>query len=256
MRKLLNVKFLSVLIFFSACSSQAADSGLEERLTQEIARFEDGIENKQGPELIAEADLLTGRGFTDPNLYEVVEKRTKEEYARHLASPRDKQIARNLNSLVRAYGSFGNTDSQAFIQSLVSTAKSRGVRNRAHRLHPKLGWFKKRNELMQNKAYYNDDQKLMTHRFMGLILSNDYSYRRWGSEEINRLGGSEDIVYQAMANTLREEAKNIQNDLHLDSLAWFCKILARYDSANQKELLTMITSDKNYHRKLRKYAGI
>ncbi len=241
----------AILCFFIALNAFA---DLETLLSDEIKAFKNGLEVKQDIELIALADLLSGSGISDDELYSVVEERTRNEYAKHISNPRDKQVAKNFNALMRAYGSFGKLESSEFIISVVSSSKSRGVSNRAHRLHPKLGWFKRRNELMQNKAYYKEGQDLMTHRFMGLINDSDPSMRRWASEEIKRRGGTEGVVYSAMANTLKEEGKNIKSASHLDSLAWYCKILAKFSPQEHGDLLLEIQSGGGYHKKLKKYA--
>ena len=246
-----NVMSIMVLSFFIVLNAFA---DLDTLIEKETEMFKGGIGLKQDQELIALADLLTGSGLNDDGLYKAVEKRTKEEYAKHLDNPKEKQTANNLNALIRAYGSFGRGESQDFIVSLASSAKSRGVRNRAHRLNKKLDWFSKRNELMQDRSYYKPGQDLMTHRFMALVVDSDPRMRRWASEEINRRGGTGDIVYVAMANILKEEGKNFESGDHLDSLAWYCKMLAKYKPAENAELLSSIQSDKGYNKKLRKYA--
>ncbi len=243
--------FLTFLIVFFTKNVFADLNSLVEA---EIEMFKDGIQNKFGHELIDLADLLTGTGLTDEKLFRLVEERTKSEYSAHLFSPRDKYVARNLNALVRAYASFGREESRDFIVDLVDTSNSRGVRNRAHRLHPKLDWFKQRNKLMQNRNYYKEGQDLMTHRYMSLVKSSDSRMRRWAAEEIKRRGGTEQIVYLAMGEILKEEGKNIRSNVHLDALAWFCRILAKYDTENHKELLLAIQKDSGYHKKLQKYA--
>lgn len=256
MKKLLNTtKLLFVAIFFFSLGAQSAIASVEERIKAEIATFKEDIQTESSVKLITTADLITGSGLSDEALYKVVEARTKQAYEAHMANPKDKQLARDLNALVRAYASFGKSDSRDFIVNLVSTSKSRGVRNRAHRLHPKLYWFKKRNELMQDTTYYKEDQDLMTHRFMGLVKSEDPTLRRWAAEEIVRRGGTEEMVYTAMDEILKAEAGDIKSDMHLDSLAWFCKILARYDLENHKETLLSIQNDPKSHKKLKKYAS-
>ncbi len=241
----------TMLSFFIALNAFA---DLEALLGDEVNGFKNGMKVKQDAELIALANLLVGSGITDDELYSIVEKRTKDEYSKHISNPRAKQVAKTFNALIRAYGSFGRSESRDFLINVVSSSRSRGVVGRAQRLYPKLAWFKKRNELMQDKTYYKEGQALMTHRFLGLVNDSDPTMRRWASEEIKRRGGTDGVVYNVMANTLKEEGKSIKSNSHLDSLAWYCKILAKYSSQEHGDLLLAIQSDSGYHKKLKKYA--
>lgn len=251
--------------FFSTCFlmlcclyAQAATNDLPARLQTEINTFKTEIETLRGQQLIDSADRLTGTGLSDPALYIIVDAKTKSLIEEHTAKPKDKLVAEELNSMIRALGSM-STKSRDLIIGLVESSSSRGIRNRAHRLHPKLDWFAQRNLIMQKPDFYQPGQDLMTHRYLNLLASDDASMGRWALEELDRRGGSEPIVYAKMREILSQQKSNIKNNIHLDYLAWICKLLSRYDSANSADLLKSIqndpSNDKNI-KKLKKYAKV
>jgi hypothetical protein len=252
--------FLCGVLFLLSCGSQAqvAKNDLQARLQEETAIFKQEIESFRGASLIKTADLLTGSGLSDSDLYAVVEAKTKLLISEHDAKPKDKVVAEELNALIRALGSMG-TASRELIAGLVESSGSSGIRNRAHRLHPKLDWFAKRNAIMQKPDTYQSGQDLMTHRYLNLLMSDDNVFGRWAMEEMARRGGAEPIVYDKMREILAQEKTSIKSDIHLDYLAWICKLLSQYDAANSAELLNSIKNnpakDKNA-KKLKKYVKI
>ncbi len=252
-------QFFSAFFLMLCCvCTQAATSDLPARLQAEIDNFKTEIESLRGQQLIGSADRLTGAGISDPSLYTVVETKTKSLINEHAEKPKDKLVAEELNAMIRALGSM-STKSRDLIIGLVEGSSSRGIRNRAHRLHPKLDWFASRNVIMQKPDFYQPGQDLMTHRYLNLLASDDASMGRWGLEELDRHGGAEPVVYEKMREILSQQKNTIKNDIHLDYLAWICKLLSKYDAANSAELLKSIqndpTDDKNV-RKLKKYAKV
>ena len=189
-------------------------------------------------------------------MYEQLEAEVEKSFNRHLANKKDKLEAQVLNSLIRAYASMGYPESEAWVVKLREDSKSRGVRNRAHRLVRKIDWFNLRNKYMNKVEYYEPEQKLMTHRYLGLINSGTPTLMRWAAEEINRQHGAEPEVYEAIRKVLKADVHSVQGDTHLDALAWFCKILKKFDLNDSKELLQTIAKDPKTHKKIVKYTSI
>lgn len=248
--------FVFFVTFYLVGFAQATTGDLSARLQAEIETFKTEIETLRGEALIGAADRLTGSGLSDPALYLVVEAKTQALISEHAAHPGRKATAEELNAMIRALGSMG-TQSRELIVGLVASSSSNGVRNRAHRLHPKLDWFARRNAIMQKPDFYRPGQELMTHRYLNLLASDDYSMGRWGLEELGRRGGAEPEVYAKMREILAREKSTIKGGVHLDYLAWICKLLSTYDASNSAELLESIRNDprndKNF-KKLKKYA--
>ena len=253
--KIFLIKYVIVSILLSVFSCSAIANDLDERLKNEVDAYILQINSLSGKELIAAADLITGSGVSDSRLFDVVEKKVTALFEQHKSTPRDKDVARELSAMLRTMGAMSN-QSEALIQRILSEAKSRGVRNRAKRMLPKLSWFMRRNEVMQNAAPYQEGQDIMTHRFFNLVVSDDPTLNRWAAEEMFRRGGSEPVVYKAMAEKVSKEMHAIKNDIHLDALAWFCKTLREYDLPNSAALLTTVSGHPNTHKKLRKYSRI
>lgn len=247
-----------VFIFSAVVQAQSSTNDLQSRLDAELAAYKQQIETLGGEQLIKSADLITGSGLSDPALYAVVEAKTKLLISEHQANPKNKVVAEQLNALIRTLGSMSK-NSRDLIIGLVESSSSRGIRNRAHRLHPKLDWFAQRNLVMQQTDTYQPGQDLMTHRYLNLLSSNDYTFGRWALEELDRRGGAEPIVYKKMGEILTREKHAIKNDVHLDYLAWICKLLSRYDSVASADILKSIQNDpakdRNF-KKLKKYAKI
>lgn len=251
---------LCSVLFILSCVAQAqtATSDLSSRLQAELDTYKQEIATLNGEALITSADLITGSGLSDPALYTVVEARTKLLISQHHATPKDDGVARELNAMIRALGSM-NPNSRELIVDLVESSHSRGVRERAHRLHPRLDWFTRRNTIMQKADNYQPGQDLMTHRYLNLLTDVDYAMGRWGLEELDRRGGAEPIVYKKMGEILTQGKSAIKSPLHLDYLAWICKLLSRYDATNSAELLKSIQNDPSkdkYMKKLKKYVKV
>lgn len=245
--------------FFTTAFAQepeaATTQDLPGRLQAELDTYKNQIETLRGQPLIDVADLITGSGLNDSTLYVAVETKLNSLIAEHRAKPKDKLVAEEVNAMMRTLGSM-NLKSEAVINNLLQTSTSRGIRNRAVRLLPKLVWFHERNLLMQKPDFYEPGQDLMTHRYLNLIISDDPRNSRWAAEEIYRRGGAEPVVYRKMAEILAQQQLAIKDDVHLDSLAWFCKILATYDAANSAELLSSIRTNPRTDKKLKKYAKV
>lgn len=252
-------QFLSVFSLMLCCIGvQAATNDLPARLQTEVNTFKTEIETLRGQQLIAVADRLTGTGLSDPGLYAVVEAKTKLLISEHEANPKDKTVAEELNSMIRTLGSMG-TSSRDMIAGLVKSSKSRGVRERALRLQSQMDWYVQRNTIMQKTDLYQPGQDLMTYRYLNLLTSGDPAMGRWGMEELERRKGAEPVVYDKMREILAAEKSAIKDGVHLDYLAWICKLLVRYDAANSTELLKSIQNDPGQDRnikKLKKYAKI
>lgn len=247
-------------LFVLSCvvQAQTVTNDLQSRLQAELDTYKQEIETLSGEPLIKSADLITGSGLSDPALYAVVEAKTKALISEHEAKPRDNVVEEELNAMIRALGSMSK-NSRDLIIGLVESSSSRGIRNRAHRLHPKLDWFAQRNTVMQKTDTYQPGQDLMTHRYLNLLADSDYTFGRWALEELDRRGGGEPIVYKKMGEILAQEKSEIKNAVHLDYLAWICKVLARYDATNSAELLKSIQNDPNKDKnmkKLKKYAKV
>lgn len=259
--RLFNRFLISIVVAFSGvvfAQENSATNDLASRLQAEIDGYKQSIATLRGQALMGSADLLTGSGISDSQLYAVVEAKTKELIAEHEAKPKDKIVAEELNAVVRALGSM-SPKSKDIIVGLVESSSSSGIRNRAHRLHPKLDWFAQRNAIMQKPDFYQPGQDLMTHRYLNLFTYGDYRFSRWGFEELDRRGGAEPVVYKKMAEILVQQKDNIKDAEHLDYLAWITKLLSRYDSTNSAELLKSIKNDPRkdkFFQKLKKYAKV
>lgn len=258
MEKFLNIFGLvlfSLAITANAENINANASDLAKRIDAESSGYIQKIESLRGQALIDAADLVTGSGLNSPKLYSAVEAKLNLLEAEHSADPKNKIVANELNAVMRTLGSMGSQAAGA-VDHILKTSTSKGVRERALRLLPKLSWFEQRNNLMQKPDFYQPGQDLMTYRFLNLIASDDPQNGRWAAEEIGRRNGTEAIVYRKMAEVLEQQYMAIKSDDHLDELAWFCKLLSRYDSQNSTELLRKIKQNPATNKKLVKYIGV
>ncbi|MES2822381.1 MAG: hypothetical protein V4732_02180 [Pseudomonadota bacterium] len=236
---------------FAEGLSPTAQADLDERLRIETEGFIKDISTLGGENLIKTADLILGSGISNKELYTAVDDKVTKNYQEHMNNPKDDIIAQELNSLIRALASIGPQAKEVIMR--LDESKSRGIRERAVRLLPKLEWFSRRNSLMQKTDYYEQGQDLMTYRYLNLITSDDPVMRRYGAEEINRRGGAEAIVYKKMAERLEKDKGPIFGSVDIDAYAWFCRILRDYDSQNSSQLLSAITNDKTVPKKIKKY---
>ena len=247
--------FMLVGITYAEETNHGTNSDLQEKLQAEVDGYIAKVGTLRGDRLIQTADLITGAGLSDARLYSAVESKVNALVDEHQTNPKGKMIAKELNAMMRALGSM-DPKSKEIISNLLENSTSRGIRNRAVRLLPKLNWFAKRNKVMQKPDFYQPGQDLMTYRYLNLITSDDPQISRWGAEEINRSGGAEQVVFRKMAEIIDQQKLNIRNDIHLDSLAWFCKILRKFDLSNSRELLNSIRNNPSTHKKLKKYSKV
>ncbi len=255
MKKLLGVFGVVLFALSIVVNAEVESSDLAKRTEAETSGYLLKIESLRGQQLIDAADAISGSGLNDSKLYSVIEAKLNVLDAEHASDPKNKLVAEELNSVMRALGSMGAKASST-VDRILKTSSSRGVRERAVRLIPKLSWYEQRNAVMQKADYYAPDQDFMTHRFINLILSDDPSNGRWAAEEIVRHNGTQPIVYRKMAEVLEQQYLNIKSDVHLDELAWFCKLLSRYDGKDSAGVLTTIKQNPATNKKLVKYISI
>ena len=249
-----------VLLFqFNSSFAQGNTNGLQSRLDNETSSFVEKINQQHDKELIKTADLIAGTGITDQKLFDALEVKindTIEQYSTSKGKGK-RDLARELNALMRAIGAVGagKDETITIINSIRGASNSSGIRNRAHRLVPKLSWYKSRNKIMGSPENYQPNQKLMTHKFANLVASNQPRMGRWAAEEIFRRRGSEEIVYMKMMEAL-EKGKYTTDPVKIDMLSWYSKTLKKYysESESASELLSNISNDGIVHKKLRRYA--
>ena len=258
------MKTLSIVAFFISImfsglalaqdTKPANLDALSKAQAAEINNFSQLLKSEKGDSLIATAKLITGSGISDPGLLKEVEVVLDKELTKYASSNKKKwREAEKLHVLLRTHASFGHPTSLNYISKALKHTKNI-TRARLRRLKPKVSWFKERNSVMQKADHYEASQHIMTHRYINLMESNNYSFRRWSLEELSRQKNAEPIVFDTMRKVLKNEMLQIQNDLHLDSLAWICKTLARSDAENSRELLESIAKNPRIHKKIRKYA--
>ena len=240
-------------LLYSLSFNSIAD--VDSLLKAELEGYKTGIQNMSGQELIVLSDVISSTGIVDNELHTMVADRAKKEYKTHLASGNREQ-AKSVTALIRALGSFGRDEDRAFLREVTQGAKIGSVRNRAKQVGLKVAWYKKRNKSMQQTSYYEKGQNLFTYRLMGLLYSKDPSLRRWAAEEVHRQGGADDLIYETMAQMVKAEGIFATEGVHVDALAWFCRILSTYDVENYGEFLADIKSDEDYHEKIRRYARV
>ncbi len=253
----LSIIALSTMLSFGSfvqAASSTMQSDLSERLRVEKEGFIKDISTQNAEGLINTADLISGSGLSDKDLYAAVENRINEKHQDFLSNPKNDTVAKEINALMRALASI-DPKAGDFIQKM-DESTSRGIRERAVRLLPKLYWFGQRNALMQRTDFYEPGQNLMTYRLMNLIASDDPLMRRYGSEEINRRNGAEPIIYKKMAERLEKDRTVVNNSgaIAIDAYSWFCRILRDYDRQNSQPILSSIVNDPAINSKIKKYA--
>ncbi|BCD97365.1 hypothetical protein [Marinagarivorans cellulosilyticus] len=211
------------------------------------------LNRAQGAALIDIANKISGSGVVTPELTATLKAKTASLLAANIEYAKNKDTARELNAVMRAYGAMGySAEAERLIQKVLDTSPSRGVRNRAVRLIPKLHWFSERNSIMKSMMYYKPEQAIETHRLMALLSSDSPIFRRYGAEELNRQGGADSEAYALMAKIL-EKDKYVQSGDALDAMAWYAKVLSIYAKSDYRDLLLAIKNDKAVSKKLRKY---
>ena len=259
MKKLLfSVSALLIVVMTHAVyatekASPLNSEAVTQLLDQELQQYIDQVTTLRGKELIAAADIISGAGRTDPALYDAVESKLTELKELHYADKKNKLLSREVNSLMRTLGSI-SPKSSTIISELLEGSHSRGIRNRAVRLLPKLSWYDSRNEIMMKSVDFDNGDNLMAYRFYNLVDSELATMVRWASEEIARRKGTEQFVYDRMYDVINKHYKT-QNPVMLDAVAWNCKIVKLYDTQQATQILNPIIAGGGYHKKINKYCN-
>lgn len=238
-----------------APKTELQQSDLQARNQAIISEFAAGLQTKRGQALIDLADEISSTAIVTPELTARLKSLTESLLEEQILNG-DKTVANELNSVMRAYASMGaSSEAKSLIQRTLDTSTSRGVRNRALRLLPKLDWYAKRNQIASDATYYKPEQKIETHRLLGWLADSDPTLQRYAMEEIGRNGGAEKAVYELIAKKLDENRYWNTGGNELDAIAWMAKTLSNYARSDYKELLTSIKQDKKVNKKVKKYTN-
>ncbi len=244
--------FLVIASLLIASTTYAMSTS--EQLSKEIDQYTDAIKKYNGENLIASADEISGAGLNNTQLFDEVEKRLIQQHQAQLVDRKDQLLARQVSALTRTLASSGNYKYKASIDQIFRETRSNGVKRRAKRMKNKFDWYAKRNSIMQNMSQHIEGQDLMTTRLLNLINKEDNLLRRYGAEELSRQSHAEAAILQVIAERLENEHIDPQDNLHLDTLAWFCRILGQFAKEEYRPLLQGIADNKELRKKLRKYA--
>jgi len=245
--------FLLLLICFVVANSAYAQP-LQEQIKAEGDYYIQALSQSSGADLDSLANKISGSGLNDVRVFKAVQAKLLQLHQALLAAgSRDKVLGRNVNTLLRALASSGDSQYQASLQKVLDEAKSRGVRNRAKHALNKLSFYRERNQIMQDMSKHKAGQSLFTTRLLNLLNSADLRMSRFAAEEITRQGSAEQTVQAWLAQSLEAKAFKPQDKLQADTLAWYAKALGTVNKAQYHALLTKIANDESVDIKIRKH---
>jgi hypothetical protein len=247
-----NQKFyLLSLLFFLSGFSFADD--LSQEIKLEIDTYTQDLHSKDIDTVILTADKISASGLSDPVLFDNVEQVLLNFHQRQIANPGDKTLPPPVISLIRALGSSGNYKYSTTLNNILEESPSRAARNRAKHVLSKINWYKQRNTLMQDLSHREPGQSLQTTRLLNLLNNNSFTFRRYGAEEIYRLGEAEPAVLSLMANDLKTNASSTMDNIQTDTRAWYCRVLGKVGGAEYRNFIQSVIDDKNTHSKIKKH---
>ncbi len=244
------------MMFAQTCLANVATSSeqLKELQLAEVAGYIERVNSQRGEALMTTADLITGSGTVSYTLYAVVEAKILElDEQLHERTGRKLEAANALSKLIRSLAAL-SPESEVLLEDMWHNSKSRRVRNRAKSLVlQRLGWYQRRNEIMQNADSYQPGQALMTHRYLNLLAHDDITYGRWAAEEIARRDGAETAVYDEMANILKSRPRVKLEKLAMDTYSWYCKTLRKYGEGDYSDVLAEIAAAPDTESKMQRH---
>ena len=247
------INFHLVLFVITMLSGMAFSEGISNPFMEEIDAYKAGINSESYGTITRTAKQISASGLTNTSLFDNIEKVLLDFHQKQIASSKDESLVNPAIALMRALGSSGNDKYAVTLNMILDESPSRASRNRAKHVLGKIPWYRRRNAIMQDLANHNPDQSLQSTRFINLLTSGDYIFQRYAAEEIYRMGNAEPVVMELMASDLKKGASGEQGKLHVDTMAWYCRVLAKVARTEYHNFIQGLADDKNTHRKIKRH---
>jgi len=242
---------MSILISLISFSSNAAVS--EKELEKEINTYIEGLNSEDSAVVKKTANAITASGLLDERLYDHIEKRLLKYHQEYVNGRTDEVTLRTTVELVRALGASGKGKYYPTFDRLLRENKARLIRNRAKRAKQTLSWYQRRNEEMHNLDSHQAGQSLFSTRILNLINHSDKTLNRYAMEELYRIGKAETVVLDNVSKKFKEEVYLDAGKLHIDVMAWHCKVLGKLGEEKHREQVKKAIDDKNIVSKIRRH---
>ncbi len=250
----LNLQSNILLIVLFIFSAPAFSTDLQGQLDAEVNQFITELEQAEGSDLVDISNRITSSGLSDKRLFDNVKNIILTKHIDIMSKSKNEELViRQVVALLRTLASSGNYEYSSTLERLVLESSNRSIRNRAKHVMNKIGFYQQRNQLMQNLEGHSNSQSLHTTRILNLLESDDLIMNRFAAEEIFRAGSAAPVVQEWIATRLKRDLHNAESKLHIDTLAWYCKVLGLVNKPKYSGFLKEIVKDKSVDSKIRKH---
>jgi hypothetical protein len=228
---------------------------LETLLQQELDGYIQLLNDAEGEALADAANQITSSGLSDQRLFDTVKHKLISKHQEQMAdTSKNKVIVHQVVTMLRTLASSGDSQYYPTLDNIQQESKNRAIRNRAKHVKNKISFYHDRNRLMQDMQNHIAGQSLHSTRLLNLLNNSSLVMNRFAAEEIVRKGSAEPVIQDWIYDRLQKQIHQPKDKLHIDTLAWYCKVLGTVNKEKYTEFLTDITKDKTINAKIRKHA--
>jgi len=215
-------------LVLSLCSVAALAATPDEELQSLVEIFKAG----KGRHAVA-AEELEWKGFTDPQLFDLIHQHLLSDFEAARASKPEKQrVARYIRAL-------GFSGQPKYAVTLSRFAEDPDYRGYSERALLDLPLYAKWNPLIADRGAFNPKVTDDGNRVMNMLRSDDLMLNRLGAKRVF-FREQQDEVVDVLAARLSASYTAAEDRETTDAVAWMAKSLGRAGSARHRAILAEV----------------
>ncbi len=236
-----------IFVIFFMFSSVNASSDRTEEVNQYIKK----IKSSNIITRIEAAKEISNSGLTDPLLFDLINDILLNKY---ITASGEKNIIDEISWLCKALASSGNPKYKSTLEEISTNSSDMKIQNYALQSLNLVDDYAQRNKDIASTKYVDPDLSPESIRLINMIKSDIITLKRDGAKKIFRSGAPDEKVYDIVNGELLELFNtNLQDNTAVDTMAWFCKVLAASGHTKYTATLEQISSTTD-NSKLKRYA--
>ncbi len=240
------IALLFVLTSLFAASVNATTDTLEKELASYIEIFESNNSYQQ----IATAKKLEWSGFSEPRLFDPIEKTLLNNYT----SSHDKESIDHMSWLCKALAYSGNKKYLATLELVKANGSHRKLKKYAQKSIAVLHNYSRLNPYILQTNQWNPNWSNTLNRTQSMLQSPELQLKRLAAKLIYSRGLYDKVILEQLQQQLLDNYLLKPNDkLFVDTWAWAAKALAASGQTQYHNTIERVATSAE-SKKLRKYA--
>jgi hypothetical protein len=232
---------LSLLVAFLV-SSVAVAATPEEDVAHYIAIF-NGDTSRHN----AAVESLAWKGISDPQMYDVIERRLLDEG--QIIKP-NKDEKNRVARYIRALGFSGQSKYTSTINKFLS---NRTYERYAATALKEMSLYEAWNPVISNRSTFDQNYPDDVSRVLNMLRASDMQLKRIGAKRVY-FAEKDAILLDRLAKELRANYQNVEdNEIEVDTVSWMVKALGSARNPSYRPLIEEVAT-KARSRKVAKYA--